>query len=435
MAFPTVRYDADDGSDINSGSQNTNDTIYTDTSTGETVTDTATATITFSGTVNLSDVKDDDSDMIWVGHAQDEQKLFRIMSFTGGKATCTAVVVEPNVGAAGFGATDTWGIGGIRKTLIADASDDVNNWQLGWKVTLAGGDYLIDGTQDLDTGFDAALSFLRIESSNVGVEVPKIYSTSTSLPMFDTTAVSSAIWTGITFEYRGTGNNSQEMLRYGTGTRWVFDRCHMNGNTGAGGAMADCLSGSGLDASIAVIESELEGFSNTPIEVFGRETTVVLNCSIHDNNNGMQISPGNDGSCYVSNNLFYDNTVNNIRLGDMNQFCHINIVSNTFFNAGSGDNINTADTTVPTAVLVIIYNNVFHDGVYGINATAQMGNYIWTNHNHFGDHTTASQQNVTLNDGDAEAGGDPSFVSEVTPDFTPDTGSALINSGAPVPTK
>lgn len=130
MAYPSITYNQTTGSNTAPS-----DAVATSGGTSTTVTGTqGTNTITFSSTVDLTGVVDDDSDYIGVGTSGGDRKLYRITAFTGGVGTCTAVTVEPSID-AGVSAVG-WHVNGTRATFLDNF--DSYDWMPGWTVLLDG---------------------------------------------------------------------------------------------------------------------------------------------------------------------------------------------------------------------------------------------------------------------------------------------------------
>lgn len=145
MAYPLVKYNSATGSDTAPSDSANNSTDSGATASGSA----GGTTITFSSSVDLSACADDDSDWMWCETTAAGIHLFRIMSFTGGLSTCTAVTVEPAITADFAGAY--WHVNGTRQSLDDDGSSafglDGNQWRRGWTVEL-------DGTFEQPTGLN-----------------------------------------------------------------------------------------------------------------------------------------------------------------------------------------------------------------------------------------------------------------------------------------
>ena len=130
MAYPIVKYNSSTGSNTAPS-----DAVATGTNASGTG---AGTTITLNGTFDCSAAADDDSDFIWCATTSGQRHLFQITSFTGGKATATAVVVAEAIGAATFSGA-AWHINGTRLSLDGDTTfTDWVGLDPGWVVELDG---------------------------------------------------------------------------------------------------------------------------------------------------------------------------------------------------------------------------------------------------------------------------------------------------------
>lgn len=136
-------YDAVGGSDTAPSDRATNGSGSSASGTG------AASTITLGATVDLTStipVADDGTDYIWCSTTAGERHLFRITSFTGGAATCTAVVVAEAIGATTFSGAN-WHINGSRQTFLSDATNrDWEDWMDGWSIEFEAGTYTTNST-------------------------------------------------------------------------------------------------------------------------------------------------------------------------------------------------------------------------------------------------------------------------------------------------
>ena len=112
MALPTLTYNASSGSDTLASGAGPSTAV---TGTNGDVTSGGT-TLTLNTTKDFTGAANDGSDVLWYEGATTDRHLFRISSFTGGVATCTAIVIQGST----FSATRTaknWAVGGKRKTF------------------------------------------------------------------------------------------------------------------------------------------------------------------------------------------------------------------------------------------------------------------------------------------------------------------------------
>lgn len=135
MTVCTLIYNASTGSDTAASGSNAPTAAVTGTN-GDTTG--SPATITLNETVDFtagSGVLDDNTDVVWVDTPAGDRHLFRISSFTGGAATCTALVCFDNASNTVTG--DSWAVGGIRRSFDNDATNnDFQDVAAGWEFSL-----------------------------------------------------------------------------------------------------------------------------------------------------------------------------------------------------------------------------------------------------------------------------------------------------------
>lgn len=136
MVFPTIQYDATNGSD----------TAPTGADGSGTNGDLSTTTLTLNETVDFTGVADDDSDYLWYEGNAGDRHLFQITAFNPSVAACTSLTLA-NSGTTRTGSN--WAVNGERKTLENDSSQkDWEDLLPGWKLEFQ------DGTYDLTAMID-----------------------------------------------------------------------------------------------------------------------------------------------------------------------------------------------------------------------------------------------------------------------------------------
>ncbi|MGB0889435.1 MAG: right-handed parallel beta-helix repeat-containing protein [Solirubrobacterales bacterium] len=127
----TIYYDSVTGDDTSSGAGGIEVTGTNCDATG------GSNTFTLNETVDLSGFAA--GDVFFTAGTTGERHLFSIASFTGGAATCTAIVTTEAVGATTISGA-AWSVGGVRKTLRADTSrEDHLDWAAAWTKEFADG--------------------------------------------------------------------------------------------------------------------------------------------------------------------------------------------------------------------------------------------------------------------------------------------------------
>lgn len=137
----------------------------------------AATTISLGATVDLSGdpaVANDGTDYIWCSTTAGERHLFRITSFTGGTAACTAVVVAEAIGATTFSGAN-WHINGSRLSLESDSSnEDWLDWMPGWVIELEAGTYDFNAlfSPGVTGTYNSNTSGMTIRASSTAVSRP-----------------------------------------------------------------------------------------------------------------------------------------------------------------------------------------------------------------------------------------------------------------------
>jgi hypothetical protein len=129
VAYPTITYDATNGSD----------TAPSDlVASGGSASGTGAATsIALGTTADLSDCAQDGSDYIRVGTASGDRHLFQVTGVTGTWSAATAVTVAEAIDTTFSGAD--WYVNGTRQTLDADTCQpDCDDWMPGWTIEFTG---------------------------------------------------------------------------------------------------------------------------------------------------------------------------------------------------------------------------------------------------------------------------------------------------------
>ena len=216
MAYPVILYDATSGSDTAPA-----DAIATGSAASGTG---AATTIDLGGTFDLTDAADDDSDYIWCSTTAGERHLFQITSFTGGAATCTAVVVAEAIGATTFSGAN-WHINGSRLTLESDTSRrDHVDWGSGWTVELEAGTYV------LTAAFNPGASGITWNSTKPPIEI-RAASGAASRPVIDVRANANVLHVTATAKIKATavklacstGGSTGSYINFGEGSLTLLD--------------------------------------------------------------------------------------------------------------------------------------------------------------------------------------------------------------------
>ena len=220
MSTATLHY-ASTGSNTAASGSNAPTTAVTGTAASGTG---AATTINLGGTFDLTGVADDDTDLIWCATTTGERHLFRITSFTGGVAACTAVVVANAIGATTFSGAN-WAIGGKRLSFENDTSlcdyEDID----GWNVVLGDGEtYTTTKEIDVANLAGAASDGPTRWTTEAGYTTRATISSTASINMFNGTL--SAQDQNLTFKdllVSGTGGSTKGFRFQGTGGCYVLE--------------------------------------------------------------------------------------------------------------------------------------------------------------------------------------------------------------------
>jgi len=124
---------------------------------------------------------------------------------------------------------------------------------------------------------------------------------------------------------------------------------------------------------------------------------LIYGCRIFSNGTGITLTIGNNRSCNIVNNTFYDNV----------------------------NGINLTTDLVPGAVIA---NNSFYNNTgFGIDTNANEINIAFIDHNHY-EGNTSGESDITT-PGSNNISGDPLFTDVGNDDFTPTSSSPLIAAG------
>ena len=389
--------------------------------------DSNTFTFNDAGTHDCSGGADDGSDVLWVAASSADRHLHRITSYTGGIATCTAIVVAETMSASI--SASNWAIGGKRATFENDTGRyDWEDWNTGWTVELDD-DQTINAALTLPNVGSIADSPLHIKPSAatgiIGISQAAdadIITCIANTPVFILERLKTS-W---------TSSRAQNALVIPTsnGTQ-IIKGCVFDGTNGSTAGISIANGTGGFPTTF--IDCEIHDFGGDGVSLNGRLDIQFQNTSIHDNGgNGINVLNSTTGLLVCMNCLVYGNTTHGIDLSaviDVDPWPVI-LVGNIFYlNGSSGIDANaTVDYGIRT-----FYNNVFlSNGAFGIDDSATGAIAIEADYNHYYNNTTAPRNAGTLNTNDTT--GDPEFVSTVSgsEDFSPRSTSPLRNRGIPI---
>jgi hypothetical protein len=407
----TVNYNAASGSDTAASGSNAPVTALTDANTGATVTTAGSTSVTFSSTIDLTGVNNDGSDVIWINTTAGTRHLFRIVTFTGGVATCTGLVLAETASTSQSGLS--WAIGGKRQTLKNDATQpDVVDWTDGWCAQFDPGTYLV-GSWTLSGGSDEVGPIL-IKSTDGLTATPAIWDADGTVDMPE---LSAGLFRIEGMEFRGAAwRGGLEALQYAS-TSFYGNRFRSGGNN------STCLTINGSNYNPTVIENNefvVGGSSGERGLVSGasRAAVYIRGNYFHGTNVLADIGGATTDSsmCVVEENLFVGNgTAAGVTWTGSNNMSLV-VNSNIFYNCSTGAYIEKPSTGSVNGMRSV-RNNIFEGCTTGVWTDADiLATRAWAvDHNAFYNNTT-DRTNVRVGDNDVSLTASP-FVNAASDDF------------------
>ena len=429
MARPTITYNASSGSDTAASGAGPATAVTGSSAaySGDGAGGGTQTVITFTNSPDLSGVATDGSDALWLNTSSGERHLFRITAVDDGADTVT-VHTAPDT-AINSGSAVSYAIGGKRQTLENDTSnEDWLDCEAGWTYELEAGTYTVSSTIQIPISVgDHTDGPVLLTSSDPGSVEPVIDRTGS----FDTVTTSSArsiIIDGIKFtRSSGTSNN-----------------CAINAATGDYVSLRRVVvDGTGMDSGI---EMNDEHFSAIDCEVynvdqgsaygFDVDKGVMIRCSSHDNTGeGFHFGATSGGLITWLDCLSYDNGDSGYHISSFGAGSSVTM-KGCLSHGNTGDGFEISDTTSDDRVSLIYEDNTLvSNGGYGANVEADHLNQIASNqNNHYHGNTSGARNNLPA--GTDDTSGDPLFtsVTDGSENFTPTTGSPLLDAAATAPT-
>ena len=424
MARPTIVYNASTGSDTAASGAGPA-TAVTGTNAEGVALDT---TLTLNETVDFTGVADDaGSDALWCETNAGERHLFSIASFTGGAATCTAIVTNTAFD-ADF-AAKSWAVGGKRQTLDSESTN--NDWEdmlAGWTFEFEAGTYDVSEAIDNPVGgtitdgpvtFQAATGAAPVIRSHAAghmwtfqIDVPMVYLLGLTLTTLHTLQLFGG---GIRFSAaeRGQGCVVRDCiceggLGYGIyadgGCYWTAVDCIFRNmarqpfywSGGYGGSLRRCRF-QGSDNGFAGVNGA-SGAQGGPIFI----ECIFSGCDTY----GAEVTATNATVQQFYNCTFYNNTLDGLRI-----LGH------------SGSQPEKASVTVENCIFV-------SNGGYGINYTYSDNASLFIGPNAYYNNTSGQRNNIPAHSDDVTMTADP-FSDAAGDDFSLNTaagGGALIDT-------
>lgn len=361
-----------------------------------------TKTVTLDGSPSLAGCPTDGSSVLWLqtAGAGAARQFFTISAIDD-----TAKTVTVNETIAGATTTDLlWAIGGKRKDF------ETTNQNTKLLFTDAGPGWTID--LEYGTGTYTITSTIPIYLLGTPSGAITILSSSQNSPLITTATNSTHMFTPAT----GNSNNVRiENIRFSntaaTRGSWLYTSQYL--------------------PWIYITNCALSGFINVmtqygPTQVMDRCEVFGCNCGagaiifaaadahfygcyFHDNiGNVIQTSNGYGAKILVSNCIFANNSAVNLALSEAYHGFYT-IRNCRFYTTASNAHIAIANQTAGYFVRLILANNIFYGGTYGVtSAFPAQDNYCLINRNnaYFGQ-STAQRSGLSAGTGDVTLGADP----------------------------
>ena len=407
MVLCTVIYNASSGSDTAASGSNAPTTAHTDTTLSQTVSTATSTTQTFSGTIDLTGVANDGTDVIWINTASGQRHLFRITSFTGGVSTCTAVVTATAAGGTAGGLS--WAIGGIRKTLINDtARRDLADALSGWRLEFQAGTYA-SGSASLSLG----------TATNETDGPIEMVAASGASPAFT--------WTSDSWWLLLSANNIHTIFRGLTITNTTSTNTGAHGiylNSQAASLIQDCtIACSGYAIYARTGQGLIQGcdLKSTHAAALQIETTgyTALRCIVHDSVVG--ITAGGVADNTQTNQIIGCVVRDNTTGIDVTTFGYNRtvVIMNSVIEA-NGDGVKVTGTVTVTARSQMrVVNNIFTNNTgYGLNFVTSQLEYRFVHFNNaYYNNTSGARNNLAAGDNDVTLTADP-YTAVGSDDYT-----------------
>lgn len=428
MATPTIVYNASTGSNTAASGAGPS-TAVTGTN-GDIVA--SGSTLTLNETKDLTGVADDGgSDALFVDSTSGDRKICSISSFTGGKATCTAIVINETFDSTESGIN--WAVGGKRLHMEYDTTNE--DWLdalAGWTYEFEEGTYTI--TQEINpTNGDRATGPVTFQAAS---GASPVFDHTTNIRSFKLDgATARVVIDGLKFtRSSGSWAGSAGVMVFGSIDLLWLRNCEFDG-TGMGYPIylaSDC---NALIEYCEVYSSDADGMV---IAAGSRSENCIRHCSVHDNvEDG--IVYGNMAtftSASLHRCVIYDNgkegnpgngvTVGAVLAGGQNRLDIIHCTIDGNFT----DGIDVAGTVAVNSLLVLEGNSISHNGGYGLDTTTTNSFNIIGRNNNYYSNTSGARNNASALPDDTTI--DPAYTSRTdgSEDFTPASGSGLIDGGA-----
>ena len=426
MGFPTIIFDATNGSDTTaSGAGPENSNPY-GTQARTSAPGTTTVIDLSLDSPDLSEVLDDGTHCLWINCASGRQ----FSKITAVDDVGKTVTVADAVGTSTTGLT--WAIGGLRKNFSTASSLTVfgsAGAKPGWTIRTIT-DQSISAVITLGTSGDTTSGHITIEGDSTTSH--RVITQSGSARHFTASTINYIQFKNLKFaNSNGTKTNAQTLYHSGSIAGWRFVNCIFGDATNkiAGVLLSsDTMNILFQDCEIRNTSSGTNGITiATSSMLSGAYGITMIGCSIHDcASHGISLSAANC-SIMLEDTLIYANGGDGINFGAAGRFPH---VKNCIINGNTGDGIDMG-SSVLTGNGTILNTQITNNGAYGITAASGQGAIGLIDYCNFYGNATADRLNVTA--GDSDTSYNPTFTSASTGNFTPT--SPAFNGGFPLSTR
>jgi hypothetical protein len=347
-----------------------------------------TTTLTLNETRDFTGALDNDEDVVWINTTTTNRHLYRITAFTGGVATCTALVLAES------GPTQSslsWAVGGKRLSLDNDTGrPDIEDYLAGWIMELEGTAVTYSPAAAslpmLPTGGSLARGPVVIRGA-AGATVTITAGTST-LDLFEPAASALVDFMNLTLTNTGTGTTAnilaitsatQSLMLIDVAmssyapcilldsgpTRVVAVNCSFKSTNAAG---VSWVSGVGVSHWIGCAFYECATDGIELISTSTHDGACFRSCIFRDNGaDGLSITPvANLAMVVVRNCVFHDNVGDGIEFGTLELSDGSFTITNCIFTENGGYGIaGSSDTTIASDMLIYADYNAFRNNTSG----------------------------------------------------------------------
>lgn len=316
--------------------------------------------------------------------------------------------------------------GGSGNTLLA-AGDDIRLCA----------DAIYTGTITHDTVQGGGGNLILIEGRDArGVSPAQVHLQSTGNTVWDADNGGYTIYRNIWFDGNGNDINTPHafVTDFGRGTSNSFIGCKFSNSGGPAGGIQSAGPGA------AVIHCEITGCNRSPMTV-GNQASVVFGCRIHNNKGNywssvIKFTSNSSHGCKAVANLIYNNgepggAAGNAIETNSNSVEAPLIAENIIYNNRGDGILFNSDSTTDHARPQIYGNSLVSNGGYGINFAGLARPVVVCDWNHFHNNVSGVSDlgGISAIPGRANITGPPLFKDPANGDFTPQSGSALLNGG------